>query len=375
MPTALHIAGLPSQSRQGVGARLVRRIGGAVRSAIGSGINLAGALRRPAVSQTSQDHAAAKQPQAPAPSRMRVSRRPSPARPLPFLLPRWLAPLLARRQHHPTAPSRRNHADILFTPEAFPQLSLKACAVLNTPVKDCDPKTLHLVLSTFARYVNQVMSPEAGITNPAATLPNLWHRLSTALSDTNADTTLPATPEPVPAAPADTLPDAPASSTQPQVHAPPTGPIMPSAKDAPHVSPVPPSSPPASDQPADPAITAAAPQTTPDIAARSAPVGPGSRPLSTPGQSFRYRTQSFARRRLHHARCRPALFPPGARDRLQCVPPPWKLHYAACAGPPGGIAWRMSEAMNGAAARQSRRPDSRQTNLAEPYRQARAAVA
>ena len=318
MPIASQIAGLTSQPYQGIGARLVRRIGRAVRGAIGSGIN----LRRPAASQASPHRAAAQAPQAPAPSRGRVLRRPPPARPLPFRVPRWLAPLLARRQYHPAAASRpafRNHGDAPFTPEEFPQLSPKACAVLNTPLKDCDPKTLDLIVSTFAQYVNQVMSPEAGITNPAATLPNLGPRLSTALSDANADTSLPATPEPVPATVADTVPDAPAASTRPPVQATPTRPIMPSAKDAPRLSPVPLSGPPASDQPADAAITAAAPEITPDIAARS----------------FRCSTQSFARWRPFRRR---PPFSPRLRDGPQCVPPSWKLHYAACAGPPGGIA-------------------------------------
>jgi len=371
MPIASHIAGLPSQPYQGVGARLVRRIGGAVRSAIGSGINLAGVLRRPTASQASPHRTAAQDPQAPAPSRGRVPRRPSPARPLPFLLLRWLAPLLARRQHHPAAASRPallNHGDTPFTSEEFPQLSPKACAVLNTPLKDCDPKTLDLVVSTFAQYINQVMSPEAAITNRAATLPNLWHWLSTALSDANADTSLSATPEPVPTTLADPVPDAPAASTQPPVQATPAGPIMPSSKDAPRLSPLPLSSPPASGQPADAAITAAAPEITPDIAARPAPVVHGSRPLYNSARS----TRSLACWRPFRRR---APFSPRVRDGLQCVPPPWKLHYAACAGPPGEIARRMSRAMNGAAARQSRRPDSCHANLAETYCQAREAIA
>jgi len=83
MPTALHIAAPASQSRQGVGARLVRRLGGVVRSAIGSGINLAAALRRPAASQASRGHAAAQHPQAPTPSRLPLPRRPSPRSPSP----------------------------------------------------------------------------------------------------------------------------------------------------------------------------------------------------------------------------------------------------------------------------------------------------
>ena len=251
MPIALHTAAPASQSPQGVGASLVRRLGGAVRSVIVSGITLAGTLRRRAPSltagaQTSRDHPAAQEPEVLAPQRARVPRGLRTALPAALLLPRWLAaPLLARHRR----PASLNQGDTLFTPEAFPQLSPKACAVLNTPLKDCDPRTLELLVSTFTQYINQVMSPEAGITDPAAILPNLWQRLNAALADTKADTSLPATPQAVPAVPADAAPDARVASTHP-----PAVPTRPSAKDAPHLSPLPQSGPPASDLPADAAI-------------------------------------------------------------------------------------------------------------------------
>ena len=325
MPIALHIAGLPSQPHQGVGARLIRRLGGAVRSAIVSGITFAGTLRRPRVSQASRDHAAAQHPDAPAPSRVRVPSRPQTALPVPSLPPPLLPPLLARRLRRPACLSQ---ADTPFTPEAFPQLSPKACAVLNTPLKDCDPKTLELLVSTFTQYINRVMSPEAGITDPQAVLPNLWHRISTALDDARADTSLLATPKAVPVASGGAVLDAPVLSPHPPVQAPPTRPKPPSAKNAPRLSPVPLSHP-----PADAVITAAAPRTTPDFAAPSAPAGHASRPLSNPGRSFRYPTQSVARSRAFH--CFRVLFPSkGVRNALPCLPPPWRLYYAACTGPP-----------------------------------------
>jgi len=313
MPIALHTPGRAAQPRQGVGARLVRRLGGAVRSAIVSGITLAGALRRPAASRTSRDHAGAQDRQAPPPRRVPLPRRPSAALPAPLPLPPWLAPLRARRRR----PACLSQGDVPFTPQAFPQLSPQACAVLNTPLKDCDPKTLELLVSTFTQYVNQVMSPEAGIADPQAVLPNLWHRISTALADTEADASPPATPGPVPATPADETPEPPVAPPHPP--APPTGPAMPSAK--------------AGVPPSDAKIIAVAPDTTPDIAAPSAPVGHASRPLSNPDRSFRYNTQSFApRRRRSLLYCR-ALFPRALRDALQCQPP-WRLCYAACTGPP-----------------------------------------
>jgi len=326
MPIALHTAGLPSQSPQGVGARLVRRLGGAVRSAIVCGITLAGTLRRPAVPQTSRDHAAAQDPEAPsAPSRVRVPRRPCPALPAPLSLPPLLAHrLAARRQHRPAAASRPaflNQGDKPFTPEAFPQLSPEACAVLNTPVKDCDPKTLELLVSALTQHINQVMSPEARITDPAARFPDLWHRISTALDDTKADTSLPLTPQAVSATPADAVPaDAPVASPHP-----PAPPTRLWTNDAPRLSSLPLSGPPASDPPADATITPAAPKTPPEIAAPSAPV-------VHRGRSFLCHTQSSRRWRRHDSQpslpCRIRVYLCASAVPFSCC------RYAACTGPP-----------------------------------------
>jgi hypothetical protein len=266
---------------------------------------------------------------------MRVPRSLCPAVAAPFLLPPVLARLLARRYRQSAPVSRPaflNQGDAPFTPEACPQLSPKACAVLNTPLEKCDPETLELVVSSFAQHISELMSPEAGTTDLEATLPNLWQRLSTALADTKAATSLPAMPEAVPATPADAVPDAPVVSPDPPAQVPATGPTKPPAKDVPRVSPVPLSGPPASDQPAEATIATAAPATTPSIAAPSAPVVHGSRPLSNSGRSFRHYAQSFARWRRRPFR---ALFPSiGVRDGLPCLPPPWRLYYAACTGPP-----------------------------------------
>ena len=214
-----------------------------MRSVIVSGITLAGALRRPAPAltagaQTSREHAAARAPESLASRRARMPPRLHTALPARLLLPHWLAaPLLARRRCRPASLTQ---GETHFTPEAFPQLSPKACAVLNTPLKECDPKTLDLLVSTFTRYIGEIISPEAGITDLEAILPNLWHRLNAALADTKADTSLPTTPQPVPAVPADTGPDALVASPHP-----PAASTRPSAKDAPRHSPLPQSSPPA----------------------------------------------------------------------------------------------------------------------------------
>jgi len=342
MPIALATAGLPSQPRQGVGARLVRRLGGAVRSVIGSGITLAAALRRPAVPQTSRNHAA---PPAPTPGRLRAPHRPrtpstspalrerSPAnqagKAAATLPPPWLARLLARRHHRLTAVSRpafRNRGDIHFTPQAFPQLSPQACAVLNTPLKDCDPRTLNMLVSAFTQHINQVLSPEAGITDPTAAFPSLLHRLSTALEDAKADTSAPATPDAAPATPPGAVPNAPVASPHPPVQAPPTAPTSQWTNRAPRISPLPLSGLPASHRQAA-TITTAAPQTPPDIPAPSEPVVHRSR-------SFRYHTRSFAPRRRSRCRLCRAPFPRSLRDDLPSRPPPYRLYYAACTGPP-----------------------------------------
>ena len=285
MPIALTTAGLPSQPRQGVGARLVRRLGGAVRSVIGSGIDLAAALRRPAVPETSRDHAAA---QAPAPTRVRVPRSRHAAVSAPLRLPHRLARLLLARRHHPAAGSRpafRNQGDKPFTPQAFPQLSPKACAILNTPIEDCNPKTLEPVFSTVAQHIGELMSPEAGVTDPQAILPNLWRRIGTALADTNADTCLSTTLR----------------------AAPPTAPTRQWTNHAPKTA-----------------------QTPPPLAGRGWGEGAGML-----GRSLRSSTQSFARRRPRHVRrCRTFVHGRGVRDGLQCLPPPRRLCHAASSGPP-----------------------------------------
>ena len=315
MPTALHIAGLPSQSPQGVGARLVR-LGGAVRSVIVRGI--ARALRRPAVPQTGRHHPEAQDPQAPAPRPARVPRQPRPALPVPSLPPPLLAHLLAARRHR--RPACLNRGDKPFAPEAFPQLSPKACAVLNTPLKDCDPKTLELVFSTFASHINQLMSPEAGLTDLQAAFPNLWHRLNAALADTSADACLSTTPPAVSATPADAVPDAPVVPPHSPVQAPPTGPTRPSAKDTPRVAPLP-----LSDPPADATIIAAAPRTPPEIPAPFGPVVHRSRP-------FRHHTQSSTRWRRRDSQPR---LPRRIRVYLCASVVPFSCyHYAASTGPP-----------------------------------------
>ena len=229
----------------------------------------------------------------------------------------------------PPAPHFSTRATSTSRQRLSPKLSPKACAVLNTPLKDCDPKTLELVVSAFTQHINQVMSPEAGITDPAAMFANLWRRISTALADTNVDASLSTTPQAVPATPADAAPDAPVASPHP-----PTPPTGPSAKHAPRVSAGVVSGPTASDQRAaqPPPPLAGGSSREADRCREADRWGEGAGGV---GRSFRSFTQSFARRRPHHVRrCREFVHPRGVRDGLQCLPSPPRLCHAACTGPP-----------------------------------------
>jgi len=292
-----------------------------VRGVIVRGITLAGTLRRAAAPQD---------PRASAPRRVRVLRRPRAALPAPLLPPPLLARLLAARRHRrpaaATRPAFLNQGDIHFTPEAFPQTQpqgLRGSQYAAQGLRSQDPG-----VGGF-QHINQVLSPEAGITDPAAMFANLWRRISTALADTNVDASLSTTPQAVPATPADAAPDAPVASPHP-----PTPPTGPSAKHAPRVSAGVVSGPTASDQ--------RAAQPPPPLAGGSSREADRCREADRWGEgaggfgrSFRSFTQSFARRRPHHVRrCREFVHPRGVRDGLQCLPSPPRLCHAACTGPP-----------------------------------------
>ena len=144
---ALSLPDLPSQPHQGVGARLVRRLGGAVRSAITGGMTLATGRRRPAAPQPDIDHPVARDPDprpAPAPEHLPGQpRTASPFTPDRSASPGWLARLSGRGRR----PTRFNYAllpdgDAPFTPEAFPGLTPEFCTFLNTPLEECDPEML-----------------------------------------------------------------------------------------------------------------------------------------------------------------------------------------------------------------------------------------
>ena len=206
---ALSLPDLPSQPHQGVGARLVRRLGGAVRSAITGGMTLATGRRRPAAPQPDIDHPVARDPDprpAPAPEHLPGQpRTASPVTPDRSASPGWLARLSGRGRR----PTRFNYAllpdgDAPFTPEAFPGLTPEFCTFLNTPLEECDPEMLTLLYAVLAEHIAAVMPAEAGMGDAGEVFSKLWGRLAAAVGDA------------VPAAgPAVAPPDAPVAAPDP----------------------------------------------------------------------------------------------------------------------------------------------------------------
>ena len=240
----LHPAGLSSQPHQGVGARLFRRFGGAVRRAV-TGITRTGRARRPVAPPPSPSPQAAGDPQPTTPPRPpRAPRRPrtAPLAPSPQpAQPGWIARWFGRKRRRP-APSgiasSREASDAPFTPEAYPELSPAFCAILNTPVEDCDPEILRLMLCALA----ELLASELGLPDAKAVFAELWDRLGAPLDQTAPD----AAPDAAPEAATIAVPDAP---------------------------PEPPAEPPAAAQPDRAALATTAPQPPPraSLPPRSAP--------------------------------------------------------------------------------------------------------
>ena len=307
MPSAPFPAGLPSQPPQGPGARLVRRFGRAVRSVIGGGIALAGRLQRPAAPRLSRNPPAPQDPAAPAaPGRSRVPRRKPAAAPVPPPRPArfgWLARWFGPNRPRPASLARPRFPDsndTPFTPEAYPGLSPEACAMFNTPVEKCDSDLLRLVLAVLAHHIADSIPPELGM-DAKALFSTLWGRLATVPGAAGPDAPPAGEPAPAPATPKDAVPDVPPASPTPLLHAQGT-------------------------EPADDAATAAW-DTPPDAASLTGPVFRRGRSLFDGSRSFRHRRRSVVR--LCRSRVHRLL--PGGPQRL---PPPRRLCYAACAGPP-----------------------------------------
>jgi hypothetical protein len=138
---ALTPLGLATLPRQGIGARIVRRLG-----RVGAALHgvVAGRLRRRPSDPDS--HVAPDSPVAPDADTSTAM------------------PARARRQARctPSGVPERQH-DLAFTAAAFPDLSPAAREFFNTPVEDCDPDMLGRVLEALADTIAGMMTPQDGM--------------------------------------------------------------------------------------------------------------------------------------------------------------------------------------------------------------------
>jgi hypothetical protein len=323
---ALTPPSLATPPRKGIGARIVRglgRVGAALHGAV------AGRLRRRA---SGSDRLVA--PDADGSTAGMPARAPRQARRTPIGVPEL-------------------HHDLAFTEAAFPDLSPAAREFFNTPVEDCDPVMLGLVLEQLAGAIADMMTPQEGMQNARDVFLALNSRLG-ALTGGMQGTP----PETAPAAPAEAAmladPGTPGDPTTPADPAA-TGPQA-ASPDLPGPAPAPGSAVPQPDGSAsaqDEAATATAWSDQP-----AAP--PVAQPPSDPSlidadtnskraphdRSFgprQFRRRSFCGGRRFAAGRFPAgrfAFPqrriPFRRQNIvgYVKRPPRLLCYAACAGPP-----------------------------------------
>ena len=184
-------AGLTSQPRKGIGARVAggfSRLGAALRSVV------AGGPRRPPSGPDSRTAPDADRP--PAARQARAPRPPGRAR------KGGLARLFGRRRPTAAVPEQsRELADFEFTGEAFPELSPEARAFFNTPLEECDPALLGIVLEALAELIAGAMTPQEGMRDARDVFLALSSRMA-AVSGEAGDAPPAALPEAA-AAPAD----------------------------------------------------------------------------------------------------------------------------------------------------------------------------
>ncbi len=133
---ALTPPGLATPPRKGIGARIVRglgRMGAALHGVV------AGRLRR-RPSRPGQPLA----PDADGSTAAMPARAPRRARRTPIVVP-------------------ERHDDLAFTEAAFPDLSPAAREFLNTPLEECDPAMVGLVLEALAEAIAGMMTPQEGM--------------------------------------------------------------------------------------------------------------------------------------------------------------------------------------------------------------------
>ena len=318
-------ADLASQPRKGFGARVASgfsRISTALRSAVACG------LRRPHAGPDSGTAPTADRPEAAS------SEAPHPAH------AGVLAQLTGRRRA-PTAAQRRSQelSDAAFIDASFPGLRPDVRAFFNTPVEQCDPETLRIVLEALAGLIAGAMTPQDGMRDTQDVFLALSTRLAAAVNDAG-QTPPAAVPEAVAAADAAATAalNPPAGSPGLAGAAPPGDPAAPPS-DGTAV-----------------AQRAAAPASAAPDQAATAPIAPLPSGASA-GDSLMPNAGAPKRGCVPpcHARHRSLRSAPGSarrgialrprniiplrhRDQSRHLPgPPRLLFYAACAGPPAPL--------------------------------------
>jgi hypothetical protein len=190
MFTASPTVALTSQPRKGIGARVAggcSRFGAALRSVV------AGGLRRSRSGPDSRTTRDADQP--PVAKQARAPRRPRRAR--TGVLTRLFGhlPMAAVPEQYRAVP------DFDSSEAACPGLSPEARAFFNTPLEECDPELLGIVLEALAEIIAGSMTPQEGMRDARDVFLALSSRLA-AVSGEVGDVPPDAVPE-VAAAPTD----------------------------------------------------------------------------------------------------------------------------------------------------------------------------
>jgi len=238
MQTAPLPSGLSTPTHQGIGARVLRGVGGIVRNVVAGSIALTCGMRRPAAPKPSRNPSAPRYfsglrnptPRDPAPrdfplfgnlaalpssSRPRAARRPRLAAPVSPVRPGWFARCFPPNRRRPASSNRLESpafGSAPFTPEAYPGLSPDACAFFNTPVEECDPDTLSVILSALAEHIADRLPTERAL-DARALLSALSGRLGAVPGEAGPDVPPAVEPAPAPAMPEDAAPAAPENAT------------------------------------------------------------------------------------------------------------------------------------------------------------------
>jgi len=330
MVTAHETSHLAAQPPKGIGARLLRRFGGAVRNAITGGLALAGALRRPAASQSAIGHAVGRNADAcPASGQAPRARRSHADSPVAAVqsVQRNGVTQLPGRNHTPPAPVSRtlfpSDRNARFTPKTVPGLGPELCAALNTPLENLDPAILRVLLASFAQAMAQSMPSESGMVDAQELYAALWGRLATVLDEASPD----ASRADAPMTSMEALPDAPVAPPDPLTQASPFAPPD-SLPNVPLVSPAPSPEAEAAVLPHHVEIATVAPPNIPETVALPGPAAQRRRPISA-RTSFRISILSVFRRCVRLS--------PGFISLVRCgslqTPPPRHWFYAARASP------------------------------------------